>query len=525
MDPLPSGKTTLADLPLELWFLTCSFLPNRDIKSLRLVDRAAWSRTALRLSRVFLSASPQDIDVFRKIADHECFRRGITEIIWDDAPLPNGLEEERRDDTATYAIREDSYPGWFFRSCEYNKRCLREHYKQNRRQAEELIAAMLPVTESWAYFRRWREKQLRVISTGSDAAAFAYGLRRFKSLRRIQVTAVVHGRTIGFPLYETPAIRALPRGFNYPLPRGWIENEESGDHSINAGFDSAPYANPWPWRGVRICLSQLAKAVACRQEGDKTPCRITDLSLQDDIYDVGINSRMFEEELCPTYDSLVTSLRRLDLRHFHLSLAVDDQRHRDWQAFRSRRLQSALAAIGPMLESLTLGTNLLANMASIDLAHHVPLKTIFPPGVAKCWPRLDTLRLYGFWVTKTDVIALLASLPRTVRRIILGELEFVDAEDNWRGLLYAMRDTLGWRERPAAERPSVAIFKLTDNNGSRRLGQSTWADASTNEFLYGDGICPYGDLDDPLPNKMTAKVVTETRDAVDLANSGTTWTS
>ncbi len=51
-----------------------SLLPNRDIKSLRLVYRGLHSAIPLRLTRVFLSANPLNIEVFRAVADHDVFR-------------------------------------------------------------------------------------------------------------------------------------------------------------------------------------------------------------------------------------------------------------------------------------------------------------------------------------------------------------------------------------------------------------------------------------------------------------------
>lgn len=64
-----------------------SYLPNRDIKNLRLVSRDFLNTFRLRLDRVFLSANTLNIEVFRSIADHETFRHHVVEIIWDDSLL------------------------------------------------------------------------------------------------------------------------------------------------------------------------------------------------------------------------------------------------------------------------------------------------------------------------------------------------------------------------------------------------------------------------------------------------------
>jgi hypothetical protein len=82
--------TQFYGLPVELWSAILSHLPNRDIKTLRLVSKQSCNSVELRLQRVFLSANPLNIKVFRAIADHEKFRHKITEIIWDDARFARG---------------------------------------------------------------------------------------------------------------------------------------------------------------------------------------------------------------------------------------------------------------------------------------------------------------------------------------------------------------------------------------------------------------------------------------------------
>ncbi|KAJ6086672.1 hypothetical protein N7467_005586 [Penicillium canescens] len=85
-----TSNTHIIDLPLELWGIVSSHLPNRDIKSMRLVSKQSCNAVQVRLQRVFLSANPLNIAVFRAVADHEKFSHGVTEIIWDDARLARG---------------------------------------------------------------------------------------------------------------------------------------------------------------------------------------------------------------------------------------------------------------------------------------------------------------------------------------------------------------------------------------------------------------------------------------------------
>jgi hypothetical protein len=74
-------------LPNELVGSICHLLPNSTIKNLRLTCRFFADKAQLRLRRVFISPSLDNLGALRGIADHDTFRQGIEEIIWDDATL------------------------------------------------------------------------------------------------------------------------------------------------------------------------------------------------------------------------------------------------------------------------------------------------------------------------------------------------------------------------------------------------------------------------------------------------------
>lgn len=82
--------TTLPTLLFELWGCIASYLSSSDIKNLRLSCVQFKNAPILRIDRVFLSANPLNVEVFRCIADHDKFRHSVTEIIWDDARLARG---------------------------------------------------------------------------------------------------------------------------------------------------------------------------------------------------------------------------------------------------------------------------------------------------------------------------------------------------------------------------------------------------------------------------------------------------
>lgn len=82
----------IASLPEELRAIIVSQLSGTDIKNLRLASKATSQVVPLRLERVFVSANLRNIEVFRAVADHETFRWGVKEIIWDDARLEARFE-------------------------------------------------------------------------------------------------------------------------------------------------------------------------------------------------------------------------------------------------------------------------------------------------------------------------------------------------------------------------------------------------------------------------------------------------
>jgi len=76
--PPPANLSTL---PAELVDNIANFLPKRDIKSLRLTSRLVHNCARLRLDRVFICANPLNIRVVEEVANHEYYRKGVTEII------------------------------------------------------------------------------------------------------------------------------------------------------------------------------------------------------------------------------------------------------------------------------------------------------------------------------------------------------------------------------------------------------------------------------------------------------------
>ncbi|KAJ5752666.1 hypothetical protein N7520_009583 [Penicillium odoratum] len=213
----------LLQLPDGILLWVASYLPNRDLKSLRLACKILGETTPLSFSRVFLSANSLDIKVLRAVANHPDFRKQVTEIIWDDARFvsaPMCWEEgEPYIDRSVLQINDgEGCPEWFLNECKDNIRSMkqRKSYDVDRPDhtaRQQQADAQMPLKDCWKYYSQVFKDQQAVIESRDDEKAFIYGIERFPRLKRVTVTPAAHGR-IFFPLYPTPTIRAFPYGFN-----------------------------------------------------------------------------------------------------------------------------------------------------------------------------------------------------------------------------------------------------------------------------------------------------------------------
>ncbi|RAH84563.1 hypothetical protein BO86DRAFT_396817 [Aspergillus japonicus CBS 114.51] len=235
----------LLSLPSGVLHLIISTLSNREIKSLCSTCRLLCDVARRRLSRVFLSANPLDI--------------------WDDALLFDDptAESDPYDFDAVIGSDDDkeesnSCPKWLAAICKNNldKRPVRmDRNKDGWYNAE--CAAQQDTRPSlwicWQYYQNLLVQQAEVVVRQSDAEALVYGLQHFPARERITITPAAHG-WLYQPVYETPMIRAFPKGFNYPIPHGWQTAAER---------EPTPEAEDWgillenvkeQWRGARLIL-------------------------------------------------------------------------------------------------------------------------------------------------------------------------------------------------------------------------------------------------------------------------------
>ncbi|KAI1340017.1 hypothetical protein F5Y15DRAFT_415442 [Xylariaceae sp. FL0016] len=314
---MSSSTSVLVTLPGELFVAVASYLPNSAIKNLRLACKALHERAILRLERVFLSPNPRNIEVLRAIADHDEFRQHVVELIWDDAQLLGDVPHPDE-----YLLPRDEpplpwesppppqeFPRWYSQGCQDNilyltggRNCVKRSTHPDLSAAKQKLDEFLRIEASWSHYQELYRQQRDTIVAGADIEALRYSLSRFPALRRITITPAAHGMPL-LPLYETPMIRALPTGFNYPLPRGWpTPGPNNEQYRLRPWVDDDEREKD-KWRGFRIITRELANT--------QQKHHVTELVLDVHHLPTGLNCHIFEQPN-EEYDNLVKIMQRPD---------------------------------------------------------------------------------------------------------------------------------------------------------------------------------------------------------------------
>ncbi|KXH45221.1 hypothetical protein CNYM01_12828 [Colletotrichum nymphaeae SA-01] len=498
----------VATSPLEICALVLSHLDNCDLKALRSTCNklANLVRLHLRFKRAFISASPLNVQVFRAIANDDIFRRDVREIIWDDARY----ETPPPSDPRMRHLYEDLYdsedegdgndgddrpekpprgvPFWYFRHCKDNIEYLEIRRDKDsgtlpqHLETAKQLQAQLPLDVAYTHYQKLLAEQNNVLSTSADVAALEWVLEndRFPNIKRITLTPAAHG-ILFHPLYPTPAIRALPYGFNYPLPRGWPVPPKDGDKAMYGDWESEDYKECW--RGFRHVVRILA-----HQKSIKTKELIID---GNQIWSGLPCSIFYAPEPCVEYDNLAAVIKKPGFTTLRLSLIVGGQETNNYLAFRNGRLRKALEAD---LRHFSLETGEDDDLENGNYPSHwvrdhfIPLRSVFP---VETWKNLAHFGLTRWLVRQLDLLEFLAALPQTLRSVELSFLSFMKGHGNYRDLLFAIRDTLGWQERTASARPRMLI---RDFPSVPLAGRAVWVEDALQRFLYEDGENPY-----PIP--------------------------
>lgn len=467
----------LARLPVEIILAITGFLPNRDIKSLRLTCITLSRIAHLRLKRVFLSANPLNIKVFRAIADHDTFRRGVVEIIWDDTLLANEIEldDDRRNTLSLLAGDEivEGVPEWFQRIYEWNL----ESWPFDSE------VDCLPLETSWSYYTQLLRGQEDVLNSGADLEALRYGLKRFPALRRITISPAAHGLP-GSPLYQTPMIRAFPPGLNYCILPAWPLQFNPLDEGELYEAPSWDQEEAKKWRGFSMILCELA---------EMSSHHISEFIVDAYVLKTGLNCRVFDQPN-KELNKLITLLRQPGFSHLDLALIADGQ-YRDgqnWSSIRNGYLKRALSESSDLRHISLRFTISYEQIRYGHDEHFVPLRMIFP---IDTWKNLQHFGLSGFLVRVDDLLSVLAALPKVLRSVELSFLYFTGEKGDYYHLLEAMYDTLDWRDRIVNERPVVTIHV------PESIGYEYWCmDAAVSEFLYYQGPNPFDSALSTLSN-------------------------
>lgn len=469
-EPTPAFLTRL---PMELIQTIVGSLDNRSIKNLRLTCRYFAATAALRIPRVFLSANPLNIQVFRSIADHDVYRHKVIEIIYDDARLWRSAvdEAEARDPGISLWVHADmpADMDWFRLERNENLEELRQRRRHDDDMRPEHLAtarcarAELPMQESWTYYHDLLRQQDEVIDSGADEEALRYGLQRFPALRKVTVTPEAHGWLFK-PLYETPMIRAFPQGFNYPIPRGW-------PYSRLSTLNVAPWEESKErWRGCTMITKILAQEQQHHQ--------VSEYAIDGHNLGTGLNCRIFEQP-CQEYSDLVSVLQQPGFKKLSLSLFVDGIDNifsLNWRPLNNGRLRDALAE-ATQLEHISLATGW-----NPDGRDDPPELSTFLP--VSRWARLQHFELWHVSVRQGDLVSTLSLLPEGLRSVQLNYLNI--HQGSYSELLNEMRDTLRWHERQT--RPDVKVGALID---PYVRGRGIWLDNEIDDFLYHGGENPF----------------------------------
>ncbi|KAF4955473.1 hypothetical protein FSARC_11840 [Fusarium sarcochroum] len=476
-----SSSVGFRRLPTELVRIICHLIPNRDIKNLRLTYRFMGEKALPRLDRVFVSLSPRDIKVIRAVADHETFRRGVVEIVWDDTAL--NYHDDRGDisdkNTGMNYLDDRGLPSYkYLRATRTCQSLFRARIATDTERPNVIAKA-----EKWKNrtfsasptYEQLLQEQEEALATFADEDAFRYALGRFPNLRKVTVTPAAHG-CLFEPLYETPMIRAFPYGFVYPIPRGWPHYEYTNrkvaakacaldvkDNALNQ------------WRGFRIATRVLANEKH----------HVYELDLGNNKLRTGINHHIFDKPN-EQYDSLCSILERPEFRRLTLSVLPGYMCHGDTESDRNRNANLyRLLAKAPDMEHMALQTGTYQGHPS--QYWNTSLFSIFP---IEKWSKLKHFGLSGWEVSQDDLISFLGKLPSTLESVELSFLRFGYGKGNYAHFLRDIREKLDWRSRPAHDRVRIRMLFEDGNRNFNQEFRYICLDSEVRDYVYGDGPSP-----------------------------------
>lgn len=527
-------------LPLELWKQITSYLTNRDIKSMRLATRQFSSAVELRLQRVFLSANPLNIAVFRAVADHEEFRHQVTEIIWDDARLPRGplkrrflpgwesdiASDEESSDNETeisrfqgccdldcpheYSDDEDEDGDDGKDGYAYNR--LRKSTKFKTKDCPVWFKAGCAASVEDAFWRQEVDDGIDGLDTehpdyknmrelGSIGPPLSECWEFYRTLIRQQDDVLAGKSDEEAFIHGLKRFPALKKVTVTPAAHGFLFNPLYQTPMIRSFPEGLNYPMPrgWPLPShvqlEEVCSAPWKELEEVHQErfhGFRIVVRalaeqknnVVEFSVDSRLLRTGINCTILDDT-CEEYNHLATLLKKPGFRHLDLSFTLAGT----WQSFPHEKLHDILREAGDLKEFSLATTGIDAGSEHMNLENDtpVPLKDMFP---IENWPKLQHFELSRWLVSESDVISFLSELPATVRSVKLSFLTFVDSGNHWHSFLAKMREEIR-ESRLWSDRQQNVTVTVGCNQDIFLPGRARWIGKEVDEFLYGDGQNPF----------------------------------
>lgn len=452
--------------------LISSYLPNKDIKNLRLAIQRLDGTSTLRIERIFISPSYKNIEVLHAIIGHAEFREKVKEIVWDDARFQKYLlfdEESEKDELdefhpTSYRMFEPAYEdnlGWVEQSVAGLVRARTGAYPTH---GEE----MMTLDENFALYRQYYEEQQEIITAGLDVEALRAALSSFPALERLTVTSEAHRPGIHAPRYTTPMIRSFPPSFNYPVAWPW---HGQGDVETE-GYDSM---QPWSearehWRGFYVLVEELARSQKI------VPELVVDVNREL----TGIAFQFFEAESSDSrhFETICKrGLTRLDL-----AVNVAQRlRTRGQEVLRHsssfKRALSTAASMKHFSLHLSTATKSSYNESFDSFEEHTGILDIIPIDTWRC---LEHLSFSHLPLDASSLLTFPKNLPPS-----FNSLEFHDVllfKGDWACMLQQLKDVLHWTSNNPAI--TISVSQMDEPY------QSVWIQDEIARYLDG-GHSPF----------------------------------
>ncbi|KAG5748014.1 hypothetical protein H9Q70_009320 [Fusarium xylarioides] len=479
-DAVPE-TSTVEFLPNELLGAICDFLPNSDIKNLRLASPLLGQNCQLQIRRVFISPDPLNIYVAHAIATHEIYRLGVEEIIWDDATLvalggygdlfQDYFDESDEEVPQELAAEVQERFAWFARGCKSSIKAAKDRMANPFSRPDDVskqhqLDNAMSYQESFEYYNLLESQQRAIIESKTDEDIFRYTLRQLPNLKRVVVTPAAHGYLLE-PLYKTPMIRSFPYGFIYPVPQGWPTPLPGHGWAFAMPWvgDDAVEEDKSLYHGFQVVTKVLAEEKH----------NVKELMLDAHQLNTGINhfalNRGTEE-----YNNLFDIITRPGFQKLQLSLLVGFYLGEDYDIYDKGYLHDALYRATDM-RHFSFHTDFATNRSSwiIDMYNYTSLFGVH-------------FGLSNVLVAQTDLITFLSKLPSTVQTVELSFLTFMEGDGHYISLMEDIRDELDWKHRPVEAR--IKIFAKIFCYLSY-YGRYICVDKEVEEFVYNDGPQPF----------------------------------